>query len=98
MPLRATLEQKRKELNDLMEQFAAANLEERRSRGRARTSRARSPPSFAQAAGGAAPPPQTGPKPLHPRGRRAEAPRRSSECRGVPRGGFIGDKHRRLRL
>ncbi len=62
--LRATLEQKRKELNDLMEQFAAANLEARsqprpRQGGQPRAK----PASFAQAAGGAAPPPQTGPKP-----------------------------------
>ena len=59
--LRATLEQKRKELNDLMEQFAAANLEAR-SQPRPKQPRAK-PASFAQAAGGAAPPPQTGPKP-----------------------------------
>ena len=58
--LRATLEQKRKELNDLMEQFAAANLEAR-SQPRPKQPRAK-PASFAQAAGGAAPPPQTGPK------------------------------------
>ena len=61
--LRATLEQKRKELNDLMEQFAAANLEAR-SQPRPRKDQPRAKPaSFAQAAGGAAPPPATGPKP-----------------------------------
>ena len=61
--MRATLEQKRKELNDLMEQFAAANLEAR-SQPRPRKDQPRAKPaSFAQAAGGAAPPPATGPKP-----------------------------------
>ena len=61
--LRATLEQKRKELNDLMEQFAAANLEARsQPRPRQGGSRARSPrPSPRPPA--AAPPPQTGPRP-----------------------------------